>query len=65
MTTSKGEVIHLHERDQQAALQRLNRITGLSFARWPESLVRAVEVEAPPAPQEPAGPMARLDAQSG
>lgn len=34
-----GKVIHLHQRDPQEALERLNRITGLHFARWPESLV--------------------------
>ncbi|WP_422599981.1 hypothetical protein [Pseudomonas sp.] len=34
-----GKVIHLHQRDPQDALERLNRITGLHFARWPESLV--------------------------
>jgi hypothetical protein len=32
-------VIHLHQRGPQEALERLNRITGLHFARWPESLV--------------------------
>ena len=41
-----GKVIHLHQRDPQDALERLNRITGLHFARWPESLV--------PHPAEPA-----------
>jgi hypothetical protein len=41
-----GKVIHLHRRDPHGALERLNRITGLHFARWPESLV--------PAPREPA-----------
>ena len=34
-----GQVIHLHQRNPQEALERLNRITGLHFARWPESLV--------------------------
>lgn len=34
-----GKVIHLHQRDSQEALERLNRITGLHFACWPESLV--------------------------
>lgn len=40
-----GQVIHLYQRAPQEALERLNRITGLRFARWPESLV--------PAPQTP------------
>ncbi len=41
MTTANGKVIELSRGDPQAALERLNRITGLSFARWPESLVPA------------------------
>ncbi|MDT4849663.1 hypothetical protein FQZ97_837900 [compost metagenome] len=35
----RGKVVYLHQRDPQEALERLNRITGLHFARWPESLV--------------------------
>lgn len=48
MTEPKSKVIHLHQRDPDAALERLNRITGLRFARWPESLV-PVEVDEAPA----------------
>ncbi|MES2819361.1 MAG: hypothetical protein V4812_10300 [Pseudomonadota bacterium] len=36
----QDKVIHLHRRDPQGALTRLNRITGLRFSRWPESLVQ-------------------------
>ncbi|HWV11010.1 MAG TPA: hypothetical protein VN156_15795 [Pseudomonas sp.] len=43
MTETKSKVIHLHQRDPEAALERLNRITGLQFARWPESLVPQVD----------------------
>ena len=39
MTASKGKVIHLYLRDPQEALERLNRITGLRFSSWPQSLV--------------------------
>lgn len=39
MTASKGKVIHLYQRDPQEALERLNRITGLRFSSWPQSLV--------------------------
>ncbi|CAN7182535.1 hypothetical protein LJR071_000371 [Pseudomonas sp. LjRoot71] len=39
MTASKGKVIHLYKRDPQEALERLNRITGLRFSSWPQSLV--------------------------
>ena len=43
--TVKTRVIHLHRRDPQEALTRLNRITGLHFARWPESLLEHVATE--------------------
>ncbi|UTW08638.1 hypothetical protein [Pseudomonas benzenivorans] len=46
MTKTKGEVVHLYQRDPQAALERLNRITGLSFARWPESLLQSSTADA-------------------
>lgn len=36
---SQDKVIYLYRHDPQAALVRLNRITGLCFSRWPESLV--------------------------
>jgi hypothetical protein len=45
--TGKDRVIHLHRRDPQEALTRLNRITGLSFARWPESLLEHAVREDP------------------
>ena len=38
-----SNVIYLHQLDPQAALERLNRITGLRFSRWPQSLVPAQE----------------------
>jgi len=41
MTATKGNVIYLYQRDPQEALERLNRITGLSFSSWPQSLVSA------------------------
>jgi hypothetical protein len=43
MTATKGKVIHLYQRDPQEALERLNRITGLRFSSWPQSLVPLVE----------------------
>ncbi|WP_371132409.1 hypothetical protein [Pseudomonas sp.] len=43
MATTKGKVIHLYQRDPQEALERLNRITGLRFSSWPQSLVPLVE----------------------
>ncbi|ARS48263.1 hypothetical protein N7333_01320 [Pseudomonas sp. GD04158] len=43
--TGKTKVIHLHRRDPQEALTRLNRITGLQFARWPDSLLAHVAPE--------------------
>lgn len=37
--SSKGNVIYLHQLDPQAALARLNRLTGVQFSQWPQSLV--------------------------
>lgn len=39
MHGAEDKVIHLRERDAEGALECLNRITGLRFARWPQSLV--------------------------
>ncbi|QMV61657.1 hypothetical protein VUJ49_16725 [Pseudomonas berkeleyensis] len=50
--TSDKRVIHLHRRDPQEALTRLNRITGLRFARWPESLLDHVAPENVPQPAD-------------
>ncbi|WP_263141171.1 hypothetical protein [Pseudomonas sp. RIT-PI-AD] len=47
MSSVTQKVIHLYQRDPQEALARLNRITGLAFAHWPESLVPDEAIEAP------------------
>ena len=38
MSSSKNKVVPLQPRDTDEALERLNRITGLRFVRWPQSL---------------------------
>lgn len=43
MKTCGQRVIHLDQRDPQEALERLNRVTGLRFRQWPESLLAYVE----------------------
>jgi len=53
MTASKGKVIFLHQRDPQEALERLNRITGLHFSHWPQSLC-SDPVSVPPSASLPA-----------
>lgn len=45
MNDDQKNVVHLHQRDPQSALERLNRITGLQFSSWPESLLPAVQGE--------------------
>ncbi len=47
MLPMSNKVVHLHHKDEQAALERLNRITGLQFSSWPESLVPARSVSEP------------------
>ncbi|AEF21488.1 MULTISPECIES: hypothetical protein [Pseudomonas] len=46
MLKPSAKVVMLHARDSERALENLNRITGLRFSRWPESLV-ATATEAP------------------
>jgi hypothetical protein len=43
LPATNRKVIHLYQRDPQEALERLNRITGLRFAHWPESLAQEQE----------------------
>lgn len=50
MKKDQNNVVHLHQRDLTSALERLNRITGLHFSSWPESLLPSV----PQATAEPA-----------
>lgn len=47
MLPMSNKVVDLHHKDEQAALERLNRITGLQFSSWPESLVPARSVSEP------------------
>ena len=55
MTASKGKVIYLHQRDPLEALERLNRITGLHFSCWPQSLCSDQERVPQPSLQPTAG----------
>lgn len=45
MGSKKDKLVHLHERAPQRALEGLNRVTGLTFRHWPESLVPVVVQE--------------------
>lgn len=38
MGSTSDKLIHLHERVPQRALEGLNRVTGLKFRHWPQSL---------------------------
>lgn len=38
MGSAKDKLIQLHEHAPQQALEGLNRVTGLRFRYWPESL---------------------------
>lgn len=39
MHSVSNNVIALNQRKPRAALEHLNRVTGLNFSRWPESLL--------------------------
>ena len=51
-TKKHGTVIALQHSHPEQALEGLNRITGLNFARWPESLVPPVAQVEPDAEVE-------------
>lgn len=54
MGGTNDKLIHLHERAPQRALEGLNRVTGLRFRQWPESLAPKQPEEA--TETEPATP---------
>lgn len=56
MNKDLNKVVHLHQRDPLSALERLNRITGLQFSSWPESLLPNV-VQEPAAQPEAESPL--------
>ncbi len=39
MNGKRSTILYLHQRAPDAALDALNRLTGLRFTQWPESLV--------------------------
>ncbi|GEM_PF-613307 len=39
MDGKRSTILYLHQRAPDAALEALNRLTGLRFRQWPESLV--------------------------
>ncbi len=39
MDGKRSTILYLHQRAPDAALEALNRLTGLRFTQWPESLV--------------------------
>lgn len=44
MNGKRSTILYLHQRAPDAALEALNRITGLQFVQWPESLVDRSDV---------------------
>lgn len=58
MSRAVNKVVRLHPQGSSAALESLNRITGLQFSRWPQSLVAV-----PAVPAVPAGQALPLDAE--
>ena len=39
MNGKRSTILYLHQRAPDAALEALNRLTGLRFTQWPESLL--------------------------
>lgn len=53
MSRAVNKVVRLHPQGSSAALESLNRITGLQFSRWPQSLVAVPAGRALPLDAEP------------
>ncbi|MCW3148357.1 hypothetical protein N8H22_07020 [Stutzerimonas stutzeri] len=49
MKSERKSIIYLHERAPDVALESLNRLTGLAFSSWPESLAGSCERRDEPA----------------
>lgn len=50
-----SKVIRIEKQHPETALENLNRLTGLDFQNWPESLLgngNGIEPESPPEPQQ-------------
>ena len=62
MPKPSSKVVMLNARDGERALENLNRITGLRFSRWPESLAGTVDAVslASEVPHEPCESPARV-----
>ncbi|CAD5109062.1 hypothetical protein PSEWESI4_03358 [Pseudomonas carbonaria] len=61
MSSRQGRVIRLQQWNPERALEDLNRLTGLRFSRWPDSLVETGtvvegDVGEQPACDEPVSP---------
>ncbi len=45
MGSKNDKLVRLHERAPRRALEGLNRVTGLEFRHWPESLAPVIVQE--------------------
>jgi hypothetical protein len=43
-----GQIIHIADVAPQTALERINRLTGLEFSQWPESLLCSIDTNDEP-----------------
>ncbi|EWC41842.1 hypothetical protein [Stutzerimonas stutzeri] len=53
MNGKRSGILYLHQRAPDAALDALNRLTGLCFSQWPESLVERSAVQCDERPSTP------------
>ncbi|MCQ4294556.1 hypothetical protein NAU58_03090 [Pseudomonas stutzeri] len=45
MKGKRSTILYLHQRAPDVALEALNRLTGLRFAYWPESLINQSDMQ--------------------
>lgn len=65
MNGKRSTILYLHQRAPDAALGALNRLTGLRFTHWPESLVDRSRTQLSPIPDVSGAPLIEPQKVSG
>ena len=65
MNGKRSTILYMHQRAPDAALEALNRLTGLRFTQWPESLVDRSRTQLSPARDVAGAPLIEAQKVNG
>ena len=65
MNGKRSTILYMHQRAPDAALEALNRLTGLRFTQWPESLVDRSRTQLSPAREVSGAPLIEAQKVNG